>query len=85
MFAHLDRTNAFIIDCEKLRPFSEAEATGLLATMRALDGQEPHRDDPFRLSEDDDVYALNVPGTALGVTYRREGDRVQLLTCERKA
>ena len=39
-FANIDRTDSFISDCEKLRPLSRAEATGLLAVMRALDGQQ---------------------------------------------
>jgi hypothetical protein len=86
-YAHLDRTNAFIADCEKLSPFSQEEASGLLAAMRMLDGQEPntmtHVTVPS-LGSDVPVFASNVPGTALGITYRQLGDRVQILGCQRQ-
>jgi hypothetical protein len=82
MFAHLHRTDAFIIDCQKLRPFSAEEARELLAAMRALDGQASLNVVPHQLS--DDTYVLNIQGTSLGVTYRSEDNRVVLLTCERR-
>jgi hypothetical protein len=90
-YAHVDRTNTFITDLEKLRPFSQAEATGLLAAMRMLDGQEPNTMSYLavvaRLQASDVpvlVYVSNIPGTRLGITYRRVGDRVQVLGCRRR-
>lgn len=86
-YAHLDFANAFITDCEKLRPFGQEEASGLLAAMRMLDGQEPntmtHVIVPSPRS-DVPVFASNIPGTALGITYRQLGDRVQILGCQRR-
>jgi hypothetical protein len=86
-FAHLDRTDAFIADCEKLRPISKKEASGLLAAMRMLDGQEPNDMTSVKVPSplsDVPVLASNVPGTALGITYRQVGDRIQLLGCQRR-
>jgi hypothetical protein len=89
-FAHLDRADSFISDCEKLRPITEVEATGLLAAMRMLDGQEPNTmtyqivpSDFYGANIPGLVLASNVPGTALGITYRQVGDRVQVLRCQR--
>jgi hypothetical protein len=36
------------------------------------------------LGSDVPVFASNVPGTALGITYRQLGDRVQILGCQRQ-
>jgi hypothetical protein len=90
-FAHIDRTDSFIGDCEKLRPLSEAEATGLLAALRMLDRQEPNTmtyqivpSDLYATNVTGDVLASNIPGTALGITYRHVGDRVQVLRCQRQ-
>jgi len=117
-YAHVDRTDTFITDCEKLRPFSQAEAAGLLAAMRMLDGQEPNTMSymtvaasyttvaavpptssevvlvyasttimeavPPASGEVILIYASNIPGTALGITFRMVGGRVQVLGCQRR-
>ena len=85
-YAHLDRTDAFIADCEKLRPLSQDEASGLLAAMSMLDGQETNTMSRVIVPSISDVpvYASNIPGTALGITYRQVGDRVQVLGCQRR-
>jgi|HubBroStandDraft_1064217.scaffolds.fasta_scaffold1119907_2 hypothetical protein len=85
-YAHLDRADSFIADCEKLHPLSQAEASGLLAAMRMLDRQEPNTMTSVIVPSPSDVpvYASNIPGTALGITYREVGDRVQILRCQRR-
>lgn len=88
-YGRLDRSDSFITDCEKLRPFSQEEAAGLLAAMRMLDRQEPNIMSPVGLPTPISVpaypiFASNIPGTALGITYREVGDRVQLLSCHRR-
>lgn len=86
-YAHLDCTNAFIADCEKLSSFSQEEASRLLAAMRMLDGQEPNTMTHVIVQSplsDVPVFASNIPGTKLGITYRHMGDRVQILGCQRR-